>query len=163
MREWQDSAGAPRDGSAFIGRFQRKDGQSLAEQRVTLAAWSEHEDGWVAAQWSQQADEGSLLCTNFGPGILTGWQPLPDLNDLDGWKGGAFLEALGGVFLADVGYPWPVLATWCDVQQQFGYAELQASWCQGKQDVYFEQCWHEGGGVERWGMLPAPAVGGAGW
>jgi len=154
MAVWRPSDSAPCDGSAFVGRFASRDGQPLVDQAVMVAARSEYEDGWVAAR--VETDEGSVFFdTTFAPGILTGWQPLPDLCALL-HPGPPLTDQ---PVLADMGYPWPVVAHWDPAVGRFCYAELQGSWCQGKQDVYFECESMDPAPPCRWAMLPGPAFG----
>lgn len=159
MAVWLDVGDAPRSGCQFVGRFKQRDGQPPAEQRVTVAVWNEYEDGWVAAKLACDADEpGSFYVeTDFVPGILTGWQHLPEFEQMSAPS----LPPFDRVLLLDVGYPWPVLGRWCAAFECFVHAELQASHCNGKLDLYFESetfrpCGVRAANTMRWMSLPAP-------
>jgi len=41
------------------------------------------------------------------------------------------------LFLAGVGLPWLVMAIWNDYQEEFVYADLETSLCEGKYDSGF--------------------------
>lgn len=61
----------------------------------------------------------------------------------------------GNTFLADVGYPWPVVAAWNDCDSCWVYANLQVSMVDGVyNDTYFENEHEPANGVKRWMPLP---------
>jgi len=61
----------------------------------------------------------------------------------------------GSAFLADIGYPWPVLAAWNGCDDVYVYANLQVGMVDGVyNDTYFETESESKTGVKRWMPLP---------
>lgn len=59
------------------------------------------------------------------------------------------------VFLADVGYPWLVLAVWNDHQNEFVTTNFQIDLYRGKwNDTYFENEYHAPDKLKGWMPLP---------
>lgn len=67
-----------------------------------------------------------------------------------------------GPFLADIGYPWPVMATWNQCQQEFVHASLQVNMVDGESDLscgeyndpYWENDYEKESEVIAWQSLP---------
>lgn len=60
-----------------------------------------------------------------------------------------------GPFLADVGYPWPVLAIWNDHQQEFVVTTLQVNMINGiYNDTYWENDYEKESEIIAWQFLP---------
>ena len=71
------------------------------------------------------------------------------------WQPGETAPKDMNPFLADVGYPWAVLAVWNEYEGHFVTVELQANMVNGEYtDTYFENEREEV--VKRW--MPLPAV-----
>lgn len=60
----------------------------------------------------------------------------------------------GTQFLADVGFPWLVMACWSEAEEQWMYASFQVSDYQGKKDPSYETEWEDEDGLKRWQPLP---------
>lgn len=60
-----------------------------------------------------------------------------------------------GPFLADVGYPWPVIITWNQYQQEFVYPSLQINMMDGEyNDPYWENDYEPLSEIIAWQHLP---------
>jgi len=70
------------------------------------------------------------------------------------WKTGDTAPRTGQLFLADVGWPWPVMAMWSESQEEFCYAATDASVYEGKNDPVFVTEWEKLENIKRWMPLP---------
>jgi len=61
-------------------------------------------------------------------------------------------------FIADLGYPWAVIATYSPAMDQLAVADLEASVCDGKSDLYFCTEWHDLSELKGWMDLPGVAM-----
>lgn len=60
----------------------------------------------------------------------------------------------GNSFLADVGLPWPVVASWNGCDQSFAYANLQCGMVNGVfNDTHFETEYEKT--VKQWAEMPS--------
>lgn len=60
-------------------------------------------------------------------------------------------------FLADFGYPWPVVAVWNVCEETFVYANLQCGMVDGIEgDTYFENEYEREAEIKRW--MPMPEI-----
>ena len=61
----------------------------------------------------------------------------------------------GSCFLADIGYPWPVLCAWNNCDECWVFANLQVNMTDGVyNDPYFETERESAKGVSSWMPLP---------
>lgn len=61
----------------------------------------------------------------------------------------------GNQFLADVGFPWPVVAAWNGCDENWVYANLQCGMVDGVyNDTYFETEREPAEGIKRWMPFP---------
>jgi len=56
----------------------------------------------------------------------------------------------GGVFIADFGIPWPVMACWNKLEQKYAYSFLQTCWVGVNEDLYFESELADVSEMKRW-------------
>lgn len=59
-----------------------------------------------------------------------------------------------GVILADFGWPWPVMATWCKVNKEWSMPQI-APYARGE-SICWETEWEKGSSMKGW--LPLPAL-----
>ena len=63
----------------------------------------------------------------------------------------------GNVFLANVGYPWPVVCSWNGASEKWVYADFQCGMYEGEwNDTYFENDWTYESSLIAW--LPLPNI-----
>ena len=61
----------------------------------------------------------------------------------------------GSMFLADIGYPWPVVVAWNAYDENWVFANYQINMMDGEyNDPYFETDREEEDGINRWMPLP---------
>jgi len=72
----------------------------------------------------------------------------------DGWQDGSKAPKTGEQFLADVGYPWPVVAVYSEAENGFVYAELECSLYEGKNDPYYITEREKPENIKRWRPMP---------
>lgn len=61
----------------------------------------------------------------------------------------------GNVFLANIGYPWPVVCSWNGTSEKWAYADSQCGMYQGEwNDRYFENDWACESSLIAWQPLP---------
>lgn len=72
----------------------------------------------------------------------TNWQPMDSA------------PKTGEVFLADMGWPWPLLACWNKYESKWVYVMLQMNIVDGIDDPYFENDYDKDDALKKWMPLP---------
>jgi hypothetical protein len=72
--------------------------------------------------------------------VPSGWQP-------------ASTAPVGPIILADFGWPWPVMATWCGVSEK--WAAVSAHRDHTNDDAWFETEYELASDLRRWMHIPA--------
>ena len=75
-------------------------------------------------------------------------------SDKNGWQDGSTAPKTGEQFLADVGFPWPVVAMYNEARDEFVYAEVESTLYEGRNDPYFITEDEKMENIKRWQPLP---------
>ena len=75
-----------------------------------------------------------------------------DSKDVEIWKIPETAPKTGEQILADIGLPYPVVASWNPYQKEWVYPSLQYNFVDGTDDPYFETDWSAK--IQKWMPLP---------
>lgn len=155
LTNWQPEELAPRDGQMLLGLFKKTE---AADPVVRVALWSATEDSWVAAAVEHETEnpEDWFFCSSWTAGAMVAWMPLPDKKS-EGWFR-MRQPPRQGLFLADTGMPWAVLAGWNDVDGEFLTADLEHGLCNGLDDPHFVTERESPRALQGWMPLPPALV-----
>ena len=78
------------------------------------------------------------------------------MNTADTWQPAATAPRDGKLFLADTGYPWPVLCAWSAMSEKWATTSFCASgsWGGADMDCWFETEFESPAALKRWRHLP---------
>lgn len=75
-------------------------------------------------------------------------------SDKNDWQDGSKAPQTGEQFLADIGLPWAVVATYSEAENGFVYAEVSCSVYGGRNDPYFITEREKPENIKRWKPMP---------
>ena len=77
------------------------------------------------------------------------------------WKCAETAPKDGTLFLANLGYPWPLICAWCSVNEEWVYSfpQIDVAWSDENMNgaPYFESDWAKESKLRSWMPLPEVA------
>jgi hypothetical protein len=70
------------------------------------------------------------------------------------WRSPESAPRDGEMFLGDMGFPWPMIVCWNKYYEKWVFVLQQASYCEGIEDMYFENEHAKANELKRWMPLP---------
>ena len=110
---------------------------------MTFEEWCERYNGGILLDDTLTASAMRSAAQDAWEAAQPQWQP-PETAPKD-----------GSTFLADVGYPWPVLAVWSKAHNEWACADYQLDVLNGEWvDAYFQTEYEKPDGLRAWMPLP---------